>query len=82
MYSACMTKREYSSLLQTLAEDERSAGLKIKAQHWAQHELAVILQLKNGRRVFFHTFGEFKGWYDRQPIHRPSLKRAKEHSAP
>jgi hypothetical protein len=82
MYSACMTKQEYSSVLQTLAEDERSAGLKIKAQRWAQNELAAILQLKNGHRVFFNTFGEFKRWYSGQRIHQLSLKRAKEHSAP
>jgi hypothetical protein len=66
MYSACMTKQEYSSVLQTLAEDERSAGLKIKARRWAENELAAILQLKNGHRGVFSTRGEFDRWYTGQ----------------
>lgn len=41
-----MTAQEYSGLLQTLAEDERSVGLKIRAQRWAENELAAILQLR------------------------------------
>jgi hypothetical protein len=61
-----MTAQEYSGLLQTLAEDERSAGLKIKARRWAENELAAILQLKNGHRVVFSTMGEFDRWYTGQ----------------
>ncbi|MBV9491237.1 MAG: hypothetical protein JO069_16165 [Verrucomicrobia bacterium] len=62
-----MTKQEYSFLLQTLAEDERSAGLKIKAYCWAENQLAVILFLKNGHRVTFNTFAEFHRWYKQSP---------------
>jgi hypothetical protein len=61
-----VTKQEYSLLLQTLAEDERSAGLKIKAHRWAENQLAAILFLKNGHRLFFNTLREFNRWYTEQ----------------
>jgi hypothetical protein len=61
-----MTAQEYSGILQTLAEDERSVGLKIKAQRWAKNELAAILQLRNGHRVAFDTLRDFNHWYTGQ----------------
>ena len=75
-----MTKQEYSKLLHTLAEDERSAGLTIKAHQWAEGQLAAILFLKNGHRVIFITLAEFNRWYGQQHVHKRIRHGVPEHS--
>ena len=75
-----MTKQEYSHVLQTLAEDERSAGLIIKAQRWAENQLAAILFLKNGHRAIFITLAEFNRWYGQQHVPKRIRNGVPEHS--
>jgi hypothetical protein len=76
-----MTKQEYSHVLQTLAEDERSAGLIIKAQRWAENQLAAILFLKNGHRAIFITSAEFNRWYGQQHVHKRIRNGVPDHSS-
>jgi hypothetical protein len=68
MYFACMTKQEYSTLLQALAQDERSAGFKIQAHACAKDDLAAVLHLRNGHRFLFSTLGQFNRWYTNKLI--------------
>ena len=66
-----MTKQEYSVLLQTLAEDRRTAEILVSASRAAENDLAVTLRLKTGETAALHTWGEFIDWYSRQRSAQP-----------
>lgn len=76
-----MTRQEYSNVLQTLAQDDWSAGILIKAQAVAENDLAVLIRPKRGVQFALHTWTEFNCWHDEQRILKESLRPVKEHVA-
>lgn len=70
-----VTSKEYATLLQILAEDQRSAGIQIKAQKNVENDLAVIIRFKGGEKIILNTWAEFNRWYTDQQTRKRSLQR-------
>jgi hypothetical protein len=75
MYFAGITKQEYSVLLQTLAQDDWTVEMLIKANQLAKNNLGVTLRRETGEATALNTWAEFNHWYRQQQIFKRALRR-------